>query len=458
MKESIKTSHALLRNTVHVRETLNMLLNGANTDVTLICRDRKEVRVSSMLLRFLAPWTATLLQESSEMCLMLTYVDSEEVHNAHKDLISAAGDVEEEQLQRLNIVFNPLGAEFLNNCINPNPQLKQNYQVKTETLSEVEREESGPIQNVTGLLHIKTEYDAEVSNQSVNSVKIIPKSAVLPIEIPKEKGSVIQAEPMPNESQGMELICKECGEFMGIDSKIHMNFHIIEKMSCHCEEFAGETEEDQSYHIKCYHMEHFGCAQCMRTFQSKVAFNAHVHSNHSEIPDPRVISRKNNIEDGETFATKEEVMHRIQLYSDSNFSRFVSISGGFRARDQRYRMAFKCPHGVYRKSQSAGIRQVTSQYVGCPVSLNISQQHDKTYVVNKALLDHQEHEINEETYMKYRKKLNKDQELAVATYLETKPSNKEVALFLSDLCGVEFTTREAYHIVKRVIKRSIKLN
>ena len=55
MKESIKTSHALLRNTVHVRETLNMLLNGANTDVTLICRDRKEVRVSSMLLRFLAP-------------------------------------------------------------------------------------------------------------------------------------------------------------------------------------------------------------------------------------------------------------------------------------------------------------------------------------------------------------------------------------------------------------------
>eukprot|EP00090_Calanus_glacialis_P007756 TRINITY_DN16213_c0_g1_i1.p2 TRINITY_DN16213_c0_g1~~TRINITY_DN16213_c0_g1_i1.p2 ORF type:complete len:119 (+),score=33.26 TRINITY_DN16213_c0_g1_i1:452-808(+) len=117
-------------------------------------------------------------------------------------------------------------------------------------------------------------------------------------------------------------------------------------------------------------------------------------------------------------------------------------------------MVYKCPFGVYRKSQSAGIRQVTSKYVGCPVVMNINQQKDNSFVVSKAVLDHQEHEVGEEMYAKYRKKMTKDQEEAVIAFLESDPSNQEVSLFLKDITGKDYTIRDAGALARKLRKRN----
>ena len=69
---------------------------------------------------------------------------------------------------------------------------------------------------------------------------------------------------------------------------------------------------------------------------------------------------------------------------------------------------------------------MTFTYVGCPVVMNIDKQRDNSFVVRKAVLEHQEEMYSkEEMYAKYRKKLTKDQEEAVIAFLESSPSNQD---------------------------------
>ena len=49
-----------------------------------------------------------------------------------------------------------------------------------------------------------------------------------------------------------------------------------------------------------------------------------------------------------------------------------------------------------------------------------------------------------------RRKLSNDQEQAVTALLETNPSNAELAEFLSDLTGKQYSAKEATHIKNRL--------
>ena len=115
-----------------------------------------------------------------------------------------------------------------------------------------------------------------------------------------------------------------------------------------------------------------------------------------------------------------------------------------------YRLNYVCPYGILRKSQSSGKRQKPSKYVGCPVALNINQQADGTFVVRKAELQHKEHDVGQEVFEKYKKRLSKDQEEAVKSFLEQNPTNQEVSYFLFDLTGKQHSTRSAATIVKKL--------
>jgi len=148
-----------------------------------------------------------------------------------------------------------------------------------------------------------------------------------------------------------------------------------------------------------------------------------------------------NFEVGAIFSSKEEVKSQVRTFCDSNFSPLVIQSCSVRgAKNSTLRISYKCPYGMLRKSQSTGKRQKSHQYVGCPVVLNVNQHVDGTFVVAKAELEHKEHDVSEESYSKYTKKLSKDEEEAVKAFLETKPSNKEVSKFLNDLTGKQYST------------------
>ena len=170
----------------------------------------------------------------------------------------------------------------------------------------------------------------------------------------------------------------------------------------------------------------------------------------------QVIPNKELLEAGSIFNSKEEVMDQVDSYSESNFSPLRvdhnSVRSGLR------RMGYRCPYGHLRKSSATGARKVQgSKYVGCPVRLTICQDvREGPFSVRRSDLDHQGHEIGEEHFSKYRKRLSKDQEDAVGAFLQSNPSNPKVAEFLHDLTGKKFSTKQARFIVNKVKRNNDK--
>ena len=152
---------------------------------------------------------------------------------------------------------------------------------------------------------------------------------------------------------------------------------------------------------------------------------------------------------GTIFASKEEVKNHVQLFSDSNFSPLV-LHRSYTRKNSTHRLNYMCPYGIARKSRSTGKRQSSQKFVGCPVVLNINQQANRTFIVRKADLAHKDHDVGEEVFARYKRKLSKDQEDAVKAFLTTDPSNKEVSVLLADLTGKIYSAKEAAGIVKKI--------
>eukprot|EP00092_Neocalanus_flemingeri_P020231 GFUD01021905.1.p1 GENE.GFUD01021905.1~~GFUD01021905.1.p1 ORF type:complete len:382 (+),score=115.51 GFUD01021905.1:56-1201(+) len=161
------------------------------------------------------------------------------------------------------------------------------------------------------------------------------------------------------------------------------------------------------------------------------------------------VPENNDIEVGQTYASKEDVLNKVQLFSDSNFSPLVLHSS---SANRKARLSYKCPYGLFKKSTSTGKRKMKqNRYVGCPVIVNFCQRVNGMFVVTKAELEHKGHDVGEEEYFaKRKKKLTEDEKGAVKAFLETKPSNQEVSLLLTDLTGRKYSTRQARDIVKRL--------
>lgn len=160
-------------------------------------------------------------------------------------------------------------------------------------------------------------------------------------------------------------------------------------------------------------------------------------------------TKANEMAVGTIFASKEEVKKHVQLFSDSNFSPLV-LHRSYTRKNSTHRLNYMCPYGIARKSRSTGKRQSSQKFVGCPVVLNINQQANRTFVVRKADLDHKDHDVGEEVFARYKRKLSKDQEDAVKAFLTTDPSNKEVSVLLADLTGKIYSVKEAAGIVKKI--------
>ena len=73
----------------------------------------------------------------------------------------------------------------------------------------------------------------------------------------------------------------------------------------------------------------------------------------------------------------------------------------------------------------------------------------------RANLEHREHDISEEAYAKQRRKLSKDQQEAVKALLETNPSTRDLAQFLCELTGKEYSTKEAHYIKTRLTNEGV---
>ena len=87
--------------------------------------------------------------------------------------------------------------------------------------------------------------------------------------------------------------------------------------------------------------------------------------------------------------------------------------------------------------------------------VNINQQAmDGSFLVTKADIEHKNHETGREVFEKYafHKRLSEEQEDAVIAFIESSPSNKEVAQFLNDITGKQFSTKDAANIVNRLKK------
>ena len=156
---------------------------------------------------------------------------------------------------------------------------------------------------------------------------------------------------------------------------------------------------------------------------------------------------------GATFSSVGEVHDAMTKLSDTTFCKFVIEQNKVRGKKGKRKMVFKCCFGVghYRKSSSKGIRQRTTRYVGCPAFVTIWQSDDGLLHVVRGNLEHENHEISEESYLKIgRRRLSKDQEEAVRAILPTKPSSSDLAEFLSNITGKQYSTTHAYTIQRRL--------
>ena len=171
------------------------------------------------------------------------------------------------------------------------------------------------------------------------------------------------------------------------------------------------------------------------------------------------ISGEHVIKVGATFASREEVQNAVEQFSDSNFSPFVIFSCSIKKhlKFPTRKLVYKCPYGILKKSKSEGKTTKQSKYVGCPAVLHIFQQANGAFIVRRAEVEHKEHDVGEESYAKIKKKLSKDQKEAVKAFLETKPSNYEVSLFLIDLTGKQYSREDAGVVRRRLLKEEQKI-
>ena len=159
---------------------------------------------------------------------------------------------------------------------------------------------------------------------------------------------------------------------------------------------------------------------------------------------------------GTTFASREEMEESIQEYSDTHFSPFTMYSSKTRkyGNSSLVSRSYRCPFGVYRQSKSEGKRQQNSRYVGCPAALNITQDYENIFTVTRADLDHKEHDVGAEAYARIKKKLTKDQEDAVLSFLEMQPNNLDLSQFLGNLTGKVYTLKESSKLKIYLKKKS----
>jgi len=168
-----------------------------------------------------------------------------------------------------------------------------------------------------------------------------------------------------------------------------------------------------------------------------------------------------NLTVGMTFVGKAEVLSHIKSYSNSNFSPLVIRNSSKTTKKSLWRLYFACPHGVKKISKSTGKRKVeATAYVGCPAVLFVNQKEDGTFVVDKAVLEHENHEVGREIFARYanNRRLSKDQEDAVAAFLVSNPRPADVASLLKDLTGRHYSTQDASNLVIRLRKTNSTLN
>ena len=86
--------------------------------------------------------------------------------------------------------------------------------------------------------------------------------------------------------------------------------------------------------------------------------------------------------------------------------------------------------------------------------MNVNQQGDRSFLVTKTVLQHENHEVSREMFDKYahNRRLSKDHEDAVRAFLDTDPSPSEVSLLLKDITGIDYSRRDAQNIVTRLKK------
>eukprot|EP00092_Neocalanus_flemingeri_P024329 GFUD01026385.1.p1 GENE.GFUD01026385.1~~GFUD01026385.1.p1 ORF type:complete len:497 (+),score=107.42 GFUD01026385.1:45-1535(+) len=460
-----------------VPSVVSAVASHGHDNVWLVCGDGGQVHTSALLLAFLSPWLGELLKDSlkdageAELCLILPHVQAGRVRAVLDRVLSREEQVDGAEIRE---IFSP-GGHNNSLCAGegdaflPFPPAKvenTDHYVKHEPVCEVE----------LGVIPVKL-GTVECSNATNGRKrKLKRQSAIITPLDGLEGASGEQSRKLETLKKGKYVpmtpvikLCTHCGEQFTIsDTKSeeaysrhntqHKQIHAIETVACECEP-DWKTNTDKNFHLKCVHMGHFGCELCYRTFLFEEVFKSHMELNHSmaneygtaeDIPAHTHISVKTNLAVGETFASKEEAQNQVQQFSDSNFSPLVIRSSGTR------RMSYKCPYGIMKKSESTGKRQITHKYVGCPVILNINQQANGAFVVKKAELEHKEHDVGEEAYAGYNKKLSKDQEEAVNAFLVTEPSNREVSMFLNDLTSKRYSTRDAAFIVRKLKKKDSK--
>lgn len=156
-----------------------------------------------------------------------------------------------------------------------------------------------------------------------------------------------------------------------------------------------------------------------------------------------------------TFPTLEDVQEAITKLSDSTFCKFVISTNSVERRGSEHtrRIVYKCRYGEGRVSKSKGIRASSSKNVGCPAFLRIKQTSHAPYCykVISGNLEHKGHDKDAENYLKLKKKLTKDQEEAINVLLRTEHSIKDIAEFLCDLTGKEYSIRAARSIKRRLM-------
>jgi len=184
-------------------------------------------------------------------------------------------------------------------------------------------------------------------------------------------------------------------------------------------------------------------------------------------PSEHIVDMKNeeqtsiNLTVGMSFVGKAEALSHIKSYSNSNFSPLVIRNSSKTTKKSLWRLYFACPHGVKKISKSTGKRKVeATAYVGCPAVLFVNQKEDGTFVVDKAVLEHENHEVGREIFARYanNRRLSKDQEDAVAAFLVSNPRPADVASLLKDLTGRHYSTQDASNLVIRLRKTNSTLN
>ena len=156
---------------------------------------------------------------------------------------------------------------------------------------------------------------------------------------------------------------------------------------------------------------------------------------------------------GMTFASLAEVKEAIITLSDTTLCKFVNYANARKSKSSKIRMMYKCTFGVLRKSQSKGIRQQTQKYVGCPAFVEFVHSPHGLFRVARGNLEHENHEVSEESYLKMKRRLSKDQEEAVKVILDTEPTTAELAMFLSNITGKQYNSDNARYIRAKFTRR-----